>query len=183
MSHTHWVAHSVGKKNRVTIQQFCVCHRHVVSVYLKGGLPLRMVNPRKYPFWLLSLGGDALIRPVSMREKLVQVLGSGQKDANYSSWYAKHFAKNFRVLPHIFKKQTFFIFFSLSVFLLFYPVLWRLSCPFRRFKVVCPRSAGVLCESFQVQVVLVDVFVGEGERHIFLLCRLKPASLFFIFSI
>ena len=43
---------------------------------------------------------------------------------------------------------TWFIFFSLSFFLLFYPVMLRVSCPFRRFNFFCQHSVDVLCESF-----------------------------------
>ena len=33
-------------------------------------------------------------------------------------------------------------------FLLFYPVMWRVSCPFWRFMVFCQHSVDVLCKSF-----------------------------------
>ena len=44
-------------------------------------------------------------------------------------------------------------FFPLSpclFFLLFYQVMWRVSCPFWRFQVFCQGSVDVLCESFYV---------------------------------
>ena len=50
--------------------------------------------------------------------------------------------------------QSRFLFspFSLSLFfsLLFYPVMWRVSCPFWRFKVFCHHSVDVLCKSFYI---------------------------------
>ena len=42
--------------------------------------------------------------------------------------------------------------FSLSFFLLFYPVMSRVSCPFWRFKFFCQHSVDVLCESFYMQM-------------------------------
>lgn len=67
---------------------------------------------------------------------------------------------------------------SLSFFLLLYPVIWRVSCSFLRFKVFCQCSVGVLWESFYMQLfvflVFFDAFV-EGEQRL-LLCHLDPTS-------
>ena len=58
----------------------------------------------------------------------------------------------------------FFSSLSLSLFLLFYPVLWRVSCPFWRSEVFCQCSVDVLCEPFYLEVGFFHVFVGEGEQ-------------------
>lgn len=66
--------------------------------------------------------------------------------------------------------------FSLS-FLLFYPVMWRVSCPLWRFKVFFQHPADVLCKS-HLDVLLFfffNVLVGEGECHVILLCHLDPS--------
>ena len=69
----------------------------------------------------------------------------------------------------------------LSLFLLFYPVTWRVSCPFWRFNVFCQCSVDVLCESFYVSMVfLVCIFVGEGECQVLLLHHLDPTPWFIL---
>lgn len=42
--------------------------------------------------------------------------------------------------------------FSLSCFLLFYPVMSRVSCPFWRLKLFCQHSVDVLCKQFYMQM-------------------------------
>ena len=62
-------------------------------------------------------------------------------------------------------------FLSLSLFF-FNPVMWRVSCHFWKFKVVCQLPAFSRCS---VQIILhvvffffFDVFVGEGKLHSFM---------------
>ena len=53
--------------------------------------------------------------------------------------------------------------------------MWKVSCPFWRFKVFCQHSVDVLCGFF------LNVFVGEGAHHILLLFRyLDPTSSIFL---
>ena len=72
-----------------------------------------------------------------------------------------------------------FSLFSLSFFLLLYSGIWRVFGPFWRF---CQHSVDVLCESFYIKFFcfcflgFFDVFVGEGECHVFLLHHLDPTS-------
>ena len=63
-----------------------------------------------------------------------------------------------------------------SLFLLFYPIMWRVSGPFWRFK-FCQRSVDVLCKSFYIYMCFFDVFVGESEQGILLLHHLNPPPL------
>ena len=70
---------------------------------------------------------------------------------------------------------------SLFTPLLFSSVMWRVSCPFWMFNVFCQHSVDVPCEMFYRWMVLVDVFVGEGEHHVSLLCQLYPLFFFFFF--
>ena len=65
---------------------------------------------------------------------------------------------------------------SLSLFfLLFYPVMPRVSCPFWKFKVF-QNSVDILYESFYMQMGFFDIFVGEVEHHILLFHHLDPSS-------
>ena len=71
----------------------------------------------------------------------------------------------------------FFLFsLSLSFSLLFYPVIWRVSCLIWRFKVFCQHSVGVLCELFYMPIFLFNMFVGKGEHYVLLLCHLDSSS-------
>ena len=66
-------------------------------------------------------------------------------------------------------------FLPLFFFLLFSPVMSRVSCPFWRFKFFCQHSVDVQCESFYMKMCFIDVFVGEGESDLLLLCHLQKA--------
>lgn len=66
----------------------------------------------------------------------------------------------------------FFFFFNLlSLFFppLFYPVTWRISCPFWWFKVFCWPSEDVLCELFYMQIFFWCVCVRRWAPHLTLL--------------
>ena len=70
-------------------------------------------------------------------------------------------------------------FLSLPFFLLFSPVISRVSCPFWRFKFFFQGSVDVLCESFYMLMCFIDVFVGEGECDLLFLHHLAlPLSNF-----
>ena len=66
------------------------------------------------------------------------------------------------------------LFLLLSFFLLFYPIMSRVSRPFWSFKFFCQHSVDVLCKLFYMQMCFFDVFVGEGECEVLLLCHLDP---------
>ena len=63
---------------------------------------------------------------------------------------------------------------SLSLTLLFYPVMWRVFYPFGRFKVFCRHSVDVLYKLFYMYMSFLDMFVGEGEHYVLLLHHLDP---------
>ena len=69
---------------------------------------------------------------------------------------------------------------SLFFFLLFYPVMSRVSCRFGGFKFFCQHSVDVLCVILHVDEFF-DVFVGEGEHVLLLSCHLASSPLKHLF--
>ena len=56
--------------------------------------------------------------------------------------------------------------------------MWRVSCHFGRFKFF-QHSIAVLCELFYMQFCFCfNVFVGESEHDILLLCHFDPSLIF-----
>ena len=68
-----------------------------------------------------------------------------------------------------------FLSLSLSLFLLLFPVMSRVYCPFWRFKFFCQHSVNVMCESFYMYMCFFDVFVGEDECDVLLICHLDSS--------
>ena len=84
-----------------------------------------------------------------------------------------HFLFNSSLSGVLVLSSLFFSFF-------FYPVVWRVSCYFWRFKVFCACSVDVLCELFYMWIFFFfDVCGGEAEHHVLLFHRLDPSPILF----
>ena len=111
-------------------------------VVLMVSVTLTLLCPPKSSFWAsLRLWGPSFLADLPIRMWVPFLFYSSLLGMLFPSWFLSSISFSLSLLLSLSPPSLFF-------FLLFYPVMWKVSCPFWRFKVFCQGSVDVLCKSF-----------------------------------